>query len=78
MSATATTTKSPQRARLACAVVVACAALTPTAYGQQDIEANKARSMRVLGQSVSTTQYDDLAKNKARSMRALGEHLMSR
>jgi hypothetical protein len=77
MSVTSTT-KSPQRIRVACAVVVACAALTSTAYGQADIEANKARSMRALGQSASTTRYDDLEKNKARSMRALGEYRMSR
>jgi hypothetical protein len=78
MSATATI-KSPQRARLACAAVtVACAVLTSTAHGQPDLEANKARSMRALGQAVSTGPYYDLAANKARSMRALGEYRMSR
>jgi hypothetical protein len=78
MSATATITKTQQRARLACAVVVACAVLAPTAYAQHDLEMNKARSMRALGQAGSTPRYDDLAKNKARSMRALGEYRMSR
>jgi hypothetical protein len=72
------TTKSPQRTRVACAVVVACAALTSTAYGQDDIEANKARSIRALGQAVAVSQYDDIEANKARSIRALGEYLMGR
>jgi hypothetical protein len=78
MSVTATTTKTPQRARLACAVVVACAVFTPTAQGGQDIEANKARSMRALGHAVAVSPYYDLAANKARSMRALGLHMMRR
>jgi hypothetical protein len=77
MSVTATT-KTPQRARLACAAVVACAVLTSTAHGQHDLEANKARSMRALGQAVSASPYHDIEANKARSMRALGEHLMRR
>jgi hypothetical protein len=77
MSVTATT-KTSQRARLACAVVVACGALASTAHGQHDLEANKARSMRALGQAVTVGEYHDIQENKARSMRALGEHLMRR
>ena len=85
-------------AAIACTLAAGAYAFAPTAGARadraatsppaaqigrsQDIEANKARSMRALGRlsgpAVTLSRYRDLEANKARSMRALGEQRATR
>ena len=71
MSVTATTAKSPQRARLACAAAVACT-VAAGAYALAPDDTQPRLPSTTSDAVLTTSGLHDLEAVKARNMRALG------
>jgi hypothetical protein len=72
MSVTATTAKSPQRTRLACAAAVACS-VAAGAYALAPDDTQPRLPLTTSDAVLTTTGLRDLEAVKARNMRALGQ-----